>query len=169
MDKCGSNYQDKSFKALRALKLFPRVSQQGQTASACVWWPGPYYMQSYCYEIFIVYREQKRSWQDNLILNSGSVRDLIWWKHALGSRNGDAVQSYVIDAQLTTDCIYIYIRVSSSLFGHGNSRIPEHSYEQKTFILQGTIIDFTRFKLCSHGAAGQVCSYRQQCNFISIH
>ena len=43
------------------------------------------------------------SWQSYLILDKGSIKDLLWWATALKTWNGRAVQPQVIEGQITTD------------------------------------------------------------------
>ena len=45
----------------------------------------------------------RTSWQDKLILDLGTIKDLKWWMDALNSWNGSAAPRRVIDIQLTTD------------------------------------------------------------------
>lgn len=45
----------------------------------------------------------KTSWQDSLVLDTGTVEDLQWWLSALKYWNGTAVNNRAIDIQVTSD------------------------------------------------------------------
>jgi hypothetical protein len=45
----------------------------------------------------------RTTWQDILTLDSGTIKDLKWWWHALQTWNGRAVTPTTVDIQMTTD------------------------------------------------------------------
>ncbi len=52
-----------------------------------------------------VYRllKTRKTWQDTLVLDQGTIQDLNWWKEAPNHWNGLPIQDKPVDAQMTTD------------------------------------------------------------------
>ena len=79
-----------------------------------------------------VYRllKQRQSWQDILLLDTGTITDLSWWSTALSSWNGCTVHPSTIQAQLTTDASSIGwggVVGSQEARGRWNTRLSNES------------------------------------------
>ncbi|GFN75445.1 transposon tf2-9 polyprotein [Plakobranchus ocellatus] len=69
--------------------------------------------------------KQKSTWQDNLVIDKATERDLTWWWSALDHWNGRAFKSQCKEyVQMTTD---------ASLEGWGSNLMIESGYQARGF------------------------------------